>query len=384
MMRLSPKRCAAVAALAGIALSPQRATANLFGTTGLDPAFCQLKTVRKTVVYIDDSVMIEGRTEWATKISDKLRATLTSGEPVSVVRLSPSTGQSTELWSGCWPNYTDEQRADIAKQSYIFSKSPLDGLSDQQTFFMSGFGSALTKIYLDAKRPEGDVRINVAKPPQKQLLRAIATDDGRFSNTPLTTRAIVYSDMLENSDLGSVYKAVPDPFPDFADKLGSHLRRSVFYVFGVASDVSGGQSLQETAKGFWALSLRSMSGVVGGFGSDLNLSNDLPVKSYSFETELDFNGEKLNGKMSLLVDSDGMLVDSWIGFSRLSISGLTGSFKCVPTNCKLDANTTSAFITKNISSERILMSGKSTTISGQIGVPNSKEFFTVTASSESN
>src|ERR1035437_2539902 len=74
--------------------------AQLFGPHGLDPSFCKMKTFRQTVIYIDDTMMVEGKTDWARKISGKLKTTLTPGEPVIVVRLSPIRGLSAEIWSG--------------------------------------------------------------------------------------------------------------------------------------------------------------------------------------------------------------------------------------------------------------------------------------------
>ncbi len=88
----------------------------LFDNYGLDATYCQQPTVRSTVVYIDDMMMADGQTEWATKLGVKLRATLTPGERVTVVRLSPGSGQSKEYWSGCWPDYPAAKKAALAQR----------------------------------------------------------------------------------------------------------------------------------------------------------------------------------------------------------------------------------------------------------------------------
>src|SRR5690349_454236 len=111
------------------------ARAALFGAEGLDPAFCNRPTARQTVVYVDDMMMTDGKTEWATKLSTKLKATLAPGERVTVVRLSPANGQSHEVWSGCWPDYSAADRQRIAAESHFFSRSPIAALEDQQKFF---------------------------------------------------------------------------------------------------------------------------------------------------------------------------------------------------------------------------------------------------------
>jgi hypothetical protein len=364
-------------ALAGLALAPSQSKAGLFNATGLDPSFCKLPTVRQTVVYVDDTIMVEGQVDWAAKIGEKLKASLMPGERVTVVQLSSGSGSSKEIWGGCWPNYTAEQRNQISGEYHIFSQNPLDALTDQQKFFMQGFGGALTAIYVGGKHPSA--RIDAAHPPQKQILRALASDEGRFSNSDVTVRAIVYSDMMENSDLGSVYGPLPPKLPNYADKLGSHLRRGVFYAFGVASDVDGAKAVQETAKAFWTGGFKSFSASLAGFGSDLNVSNRIPVHGYSFDASLKFNDRTLDGKISALVDADGNLVDSWIGFSMLSIAGLNGTLRCQQDSCKLDGATTSGIVTVNIPSEAVTLSGPRNAMNGRLGVKGTEDMFDLTA-----
>lgn len=365
-MKSSPTVAGAVAAIM-IGLSPVAVHAALFSSDRLDPAFCNIKTVRQTVIYVDDTMMIDGATEWALKINAKLKASLMPGERVTVVRLSPASAHSNEIWTGCWPSYTDEQRSKLSKETYLLSRNPLDTIGDQQKFFINEFGTALTKIYMDAKRPDAAVRFSIPNAPQKQILRALASDEGRFSSSSTTIRAIIYSDMMENSDLATVFKPPPDPMPNYSDKLGSHLRRGVFYAFGVADDVIGGQSVQETAKAFWGNALKMLSSTLAGFGADLNVSNRIPVTESLYNVQLKLESAILDGKMSLLVDVDGYLVDSWIGFSRLTISGLTGTFRCQDGNCKLDGATNSWFTT-NSPTEMVRLSGKVGQLEGDLGI----------------
>jgi hypothetical protein len=344
----------------------------------LDPAFCNQKTFRETVVYIDDMSLIDGKTDWAQKLSTKLAGSLTPGEQVSLVQLSPASGEAKAVWSGCWPDYTAEQRAEISKQNYVFSKNPLDGLKEQQSLFQGYFAQSLTKIYTDGKRAAGQVRFVPENAPKKQILRSIASDDGRYSASQKTIRAIVYSDMMENSDLGSVYDPLPDKFPNYGERLGSRLRRSVFYAFGVAGDVDGAGSLPEKARAFWSRAFEMMSATTGGFGSDLVVENRVPVSGVQFDLRTTMGDEKLEGKMSILVDRDGSLVDSWIGFDRLSIVSLTGKFKCEADACALDGATTKGLVTKN-DSDAVALAGRSTDLSGQIGVKSTKQLFDLKA-----
>jgi len=351
----------------------------LFDNYGLDASYCQQPTVRSTVVYIDDMMMADHQSEWAVNLAAKLRATLTPGERASVVRLSPGSGQSKEYWSGCWPDYPAAKRAELAQQTYILQQNPVDKIADQQKYFLRDLGAALTRIYLDSKRPPGEVRVAADNPPQKQILRALASDEGRFSNSPTTIRAIVYSDMAENSDLGSVFRPVPKDPPDYGQKLGSYLRRGVFYDYGMGADVRGDPAFLETARAFWNAALRSMAATVIGLGADLNVPNTLPLRGYSWPVTLLFDGQPLDGRLSLLVGEDGNLVDSWLGISRLGSAAIGGTFRCAgqaDIGCRLQAET-SAGIATNAPSELLTLSGSARALSGTLGIRGQNTTFSI-------
>src|ERR1700750_3266075 len=112
--------------------TPARAAfAGIFDNYGLDSAFCDQPTIRTTVVYIDDMMMVDGQSEWAVKLATKLRATVTPGERVAVVRLSPGAGQSKEYWAGCWPDMPSAKKFELSKGTYIFKENPVARIADQ-------------------------------------------------------------------------------------------------------------------------------------------------------------------------------------------------------------------------------------------------------------
>ncbi len=343
----------------------------IFGNYGLDPAYCHQPVVRQTVVYIDDTMMVEGRTEWATKLDTKLRGTLAPGERVSVVRLSPGSGQSREYWSGCWPGLSDAARAAVKPAGMmeavegLFSRSPESELADQRKYFLRDFGAALTRLYTEAKRPARP--IDAGSPPTKQILRALASDYGRFLHSRETVRAIVYSDFAENSDLGSAFKPVAPQEVSYGQKLGTYLHGGVFYGFGEGEDITGDPSFGETARAFWIAALRSLQGTVGGIGPDLNLGDALPVRAYDYTVSVDFDGQNLDGRLSLLTGRDGTLVDSWIGIARLGSAALTGQFRCT-VQCRLDAATLGHLVTSDAPSESLVLTGAPGALAGMVGV----------------
>lgn len=358
------------------------APAQMFATHGLDPSFCQTKAVRQTVIYIDDSLMTDGQTAWVTALVRKMKASLSPGEKTTVVQLSPGEGKSAEIWSGCWPEYTAQQRVAIENGGpYILKKDPLKAVEEQQGFFAQELNAALSKVYFQTKRRADAVSFVPAKAPRKQLLRALASDEGRFANSVVTIRAIVYSDMAENSDLGTIFRPGPaEAAQDYAKKLGTHLRKGVFYIFGAVTDISEGPSNLEAAKAFWTAAMRSMAAVVAGFGSDLNVPNGIPRSAWLFDATLREGEQTVDGKLSLLTDAEGILVDSWIGFNRLDIVGLSGTFVCRSGHCKLDGETTASLVT-NSPTEVVLLNGTSEQLAGEVGVKGSKLAFPLTAES---
>jgi hypothetical protein len=352
----------------------------LGGQSGLDPKFCETKALRQTVVYVDDMFMQNGQTEWASKLFDKLKATLVPSERVTVVELSPADGQSREVWTGCWPDYGQAERDRLGKSYSFFSKAPLKALEDQQGFFGSGFAGALSEIYDKHHRP--NTAIDPSSAPSKAIIEALSSDGARYAQTEVTIRAILYSDLAENSELASVFKPQPQPAANFGKQLGTYLRSSVFYAFGVDGDVGGGEEVRETTRALWISALSSMSATVAGLGSDLTVPNTLPVSAREFTIDLKENDQPLSGRLSLLVDADGGLVDSWIGIVRLSSAVLSGTMHCEADGsgiCTINAATSHGILSDSASEVLTLRGDGSKPLTGLIGVKGSSVMFPLTA-----
>jgi hypothetical protein len=378
---MRPLHPASLALILALCSTQTQAQGFLGGQSGLDPKFCETAAIRQTVVYIDDMFMREGQTEWAGKLFEKLKATLVPGERVTVVELSPADGQSREVWTGCWPDYSQEDRQTIAKSHSFFSKNPLKVLEDQQGFFGSGFAGALSDIY--DKHRQSRKMIDPASPPAKAILGAISSDGARYAQTKVTIRVVIYSDLAESSELASIFKPLPQPTPNFGKKLGTYLRSSVVYAFGLDADVGGGQEIREATRLFWTDALGSMSATIGGLGSDLTVPNTLPVAARDFSVDLKEGDEPLSGRLSVLVDVDGGLVDSWIGISRLSSAALTGTMRCEVGKsgiCILNAATSHGILSDSPSEVLTLRGDTAGSLTGLIGVKGSNVMFPITAS----
>ena len=380
-MRPTATALAAVVCLAACPVAaPALAQGFLGGQAGLDPKFCDNPAVRQTVVYVDDGFMQDDQKDWADKLYDKLKGTLVPGERVTVVELSPSDGQSHERWSGCWPDYAPEERDRLGKSYSFFSKNPLKALEDQQGFFASGFSGALSEIYDKHHQPR--TTIEPASPPNKALIGALASDGARYAQTKVTVRAIIYSDLAENSELASIYKPQPQPPVNFGRKLGTYLRSSVFYAFGMDADVNGGQDIREATRALWMHALGTMSATIGGIGPDLTIPNAIPVSAREYIIDLKEGNQPLGGRLSLLADSDGNLVDSWIGIERLGTAALTGTARCDAGGegtCTINANTSHGILSDSPSEALTLRGSSGKPLTGLIGVRGSDVMFPLTA-----
>lgn len=358
------------------------AASGIFGGGAvLDASYCALDPPRQTIVYLDDSIIVQGKTDWAHTLAQKLQQTLMPGERTTVVELSPLSGQSKEIWTGCWPGMARGNRSDSGLMHRFFSGDPGAAVKEQQGFFIRDFGAASTKVYRDNARPAAEVAINLDQPTKKSLIRALSSDGARYAAEHGTIRVLLYSDMAENSELGSVYKTLPDHM-EFADQLGMSLHRSVFYVFGLGTDIADGGHVIDDIRRFWIAAFNSMGAGVAGIGSDLSVPNSIPVDGLTYEISLKENGNELHGRMSLLWDNDGRLIDSWIGVTRLRSVLLNGYWRCLVESkqCELSATTMGSLVTDSKSETLSLKrsnEGKSLVggeeiLHGTIGVPGSQ------------
>ena len=355
------------------------------GAGDLDPKFCQTRALRETVIYVDDMVMRDDQTDWAVKLFSKLKATLVPSEKVSVVELSPANGTSVEKWSGCWPNFTAEGREAVAKQKSFFSADPLKGLDQQQKFFGLNFSRAINTIYSANKTKSKAV--DLADPPKKEIVAALAADESRYSHSRGTVRAIIYSDMAENSDIASVYKPLPNPIPNIGKKLGTTLAGSVFYAFGVGRASALPEAVNEETRTFWSEAFTTMNAALAGIGSDLNISNVVPVAAHSYLINFMVDDQQISGRLSLLTDADGTLVDSFLAANRMSTAELGGTMRCEgdhdTTLCALNATTGRGIVSYSRSETLTLHGDAGGTLTGQFGVKGSKFDYPFTAKAAS-
>jgi hypothetical protein len=125
---------------------------------------------------------------------------------------------------------------------------------------------------------------------------------------------------------------------------------------------------------FWKYALQAMSGIPKTFSSELSVSQAIPEKWYYFDVNLHYNSQSLPGKLALMIDKNGNLVDSWIGISHLTGVGLQGTFICTNNICDLTAKTEGGLVSYNDHEDlQIFLSGNSS-LSGVLTVNQTNKF----------
>jgi hypothetical protein len=295
---------------------------------------CKAYLPRQTVVYIDDQDMVQNDTILPLTLAFKLTASLMPGERVSIVQLQTKSGTSNQVWTGCWPMSNKGTPIEVLQQQIDLSKAIND---------------AAVAIYNKNTRTLKDAMVDGKNPPKRQIVRALLSDAkrGREATEP-TIRGVIYSDMAENSDFGSVFTDASR----FTNKDSVYLPHFVFHSFTVGKNVVNVDNFEGRAKSFWTNAFKGLGAVSTTFTSEFAVPLTVPQQSFYYSVTLTVNGTKLPGKIAIMADKDKHLVDSWIGISRLGAAGLVGKLTC-DSDCSLNSQTDSGIINADRESIRL-------------------------------
>jgi hypothetical protein len=333
--------------------------------------FCEAKSPRQTLIYVDEKILVKGETQWAEDVHAKLSANLMPSESVTLIKLAAETGETQELWKGCYPDYTATDFAKIKLENGgFFGSDPVKQLKNQQAFFRKQLGDALGKLLNQSGRERSEVQIDAAQPPKKQIIRALSNDGARFDSTHGAIRTIIYSDMVENSDLGSSLKPKQE---SAAANLALDFKNAVFYVYGAGSTLSAQGSVTDGIKSYWETLFNSAEGHLLGFGPNLIVASNVPLTLQTYAVEISINDKDIRrGKMQLFIDREGNLQDSFIAVAIKRQSMLQeGSFSCQDASCTLSARVPTSVITAQGSAE-IKLGGSLDSLKGTIQIPDAK------------
>lgn len=341
--------------------------------------FCDTPSPRQTLIYIDEKTLVKDQTQWAKDLISKLSVNLMPSEPVTLIKLATETGESQQLWQACYPDYSPTQRNEITtKQSAlipsVFTSNPIDALPQQQAIFKSQLAGALEQLLKQSGRDLSTVQINPASPPNKQIMLALINDAPRFDPAHGAIRAIIYSDMIEKSDLGSSLTSNPAEATAAATTRALNFKNAVFYSYGAGSTLSQPEAAMEMKmKSYWETFFTAADGHLAGFGSNLNVITNIPETLKTYEVEITITPTDIRvGKMQLFINNGGSIQDSFITIGNKHQSMLEeGSFKCQEASCTFSAHVPTSVITAQGSAE-FKLTGTLDSLKGTIQVPHSK------------
>ncbi|MCK9394486.1 MAG: hypothetical protein M0Q44_02720 [Methylobacter sp.] len=330
--------------------------------------FCNVKSPRQTLIYIDDKVLVKGDTQWALQLINKTMANLMPSEPVTLVKLATETGAAQERWKACYPDIPVTEMEKRKQSAGILEKfttaDPSKQLKEQQAVFKAQMTGALEKLLLENSHETA--ADSLAK---KQVVRAFENDLARFDARNGAIRVIVYSDMLENSDLINGLSAKPNEAKALADARKLNFQNAVFHVFGAGKSGNNADGL----KAFWEALIEGGSGTLADMGSELVLNAKAPdvFKIYDVEIELTKDDVR-RGKLRLFVDSDGKLQESVLTIGTKQRSLLDdGEFLCQQENCTLQAKARRPVVVAE-GKEEFKLTGLHDKLTGKLQIPGTQ------------
>lgn len=341
--------------------------------------FSKTKSPRQTVVLIDDQLMIEGQLRWGESLRSILLGSLMPSEPLTVIKLKTASGVAEQVWTGCYPDYSGAEKVTKDKESSLFDKPWKKILETKQAGFVRDFNGAMGKVLNDGKRSAGAVSIDLDSPPKKQLLRALKDAAVKFDKGIGQLRVIIYSDMLENSDLANSLQPNPDPKAaiKMVRDLGLNFQQAVVYIYGVGATFSGDVKTSKEFEVFWEQVLDASVSHVAGFGTDLAITPGVPSGVAKYEFTIKVLEDSRHGAMLIFYDNDGRMLDSVAVAGATQRSLMTeGIYACSSENkCTMEAKLPRGLVTTNDQNdpallETVKLSGSREKMSGKIGVPD--------------
>lgn len=328
-----------------------------FGGTDLDE-FCSKRTKRHTVLYVDGRSIDANDVAWARRLINDLMSNLSPHERMTVVALDSVGATTQEIWSTCFPAlWPDEPRSD----GDFFSRSTEDKLEEGQKQFRKLLRASINEVFTKHK-------VDAGKDAKVRLIRALVNDTSRLTRETAVPRVIIYSDLMERSDLAKITEdAGLDVGAQIAERLNADFGHALVYGFGVGGDET--PDLREAAKGVFRSFFRTSKGHVVDLSAEVGLPGSAPVTVQRYTLEGSWEERTISGRMVLLANADDQLQDSYVYFpTQLAGSVISGSYSCSGETCELNAKTEHKTLTDE-KGETVQLEGSPSEMSGEFGWP---------------
>ncbi|MEQ6887229.1 hypothetical protein ABE957_00875 [Halomonas sp. CS7] len=341
-----------------------------------------LEPMRRTLVYVDKQSLSLSRNDqgWFNALNQVLQQTMTTAEPLEMIVMDSAEGTAKSYGQRiCYP-VIEERYQEHFKSSGIGSlltNDLIDQLPDLQQEVQVKMQDLIAQGYVGA--PDTRSQLSPERVDKRYLLRALQADSARFVSD-LPTRVIIYSSMIENSDLTelpSILDASGEERLAQATEALENLPRLDFqgamvYGFGTGATLEN-PSATDALGEFMQQAVYLANGYPVAFSRELAVRPIRPSSATSYDMTLEVEERELKGRMLLMSDADGRLTDSHLdlGTGNRSAHFDNGRLVCSQDDqCQLEGKLATKLLFED--PENIFLEGSRDVLSGHLGFRNDR------------
>ncbi|GGN29201.1 MULTISPECIES: hypothetical protein [Marinomonas] len=310
----------------------------LLRTTNLDK-YCEIEPgSRQTVIYLDQNIIASKDPNWYKDILNKVK--YRPGEKIQFVNIN-NGGSTVELiWETCYPSFTQERLKQLKENEgfgSLFTGGVADNLSNDQKFFDKQVIKALS-YPLQKTRHETAPNFSSSSFPRKKLIEAFYYDSKRLNVDDIFSRVIIFSDMIENSELFKLDSFNPlEAAKSVAKRYPTFLNYSSFQIYGI-NYTNSETKINENIRDFWSQYFLLSGAYVEQYGAQLAVEeNTIDWSFYKYKGYVQVNGIKGASAFRMIIGDDGKIRHGWLEIADMYLP-VSGEVKCSGQNCIVDAD----------------------------------------------
>jgi hypothetical protein len=309
----------------------------LLRTSNLDK-YCQVDPgSRQTIIYLDQNIIASKDPNWYKDLINKVE--YRAGEKIQIVNINDGGSTVELIWETCHPSVT-EQRLKELKDSEgvgaLFTGGVVDNLASDKKFFDRQFVRALSHP-VSKTRHETAPTYDKASFPVKKLVEAIYYDSKRVDVDDVFSRVIIFSDMIENSELFDLATFDPISAADTVSKrYPMFLNYASFQIYGI-NYTNRETRINENVRDFWNQYLLLSGAYVEQYGAQLAIGEETSDwQFYKYKGHVNVSNVKGAASYRMIVGDDGKIHHGWLEIADMFLP-MTGEVSCSGQNCKIDA-----------------------------------------------
>jgi hypothetical protein len=359
--------------IACLSLTCVDASAQIIRTNDLNKYCDQAGVNRQTVLYLDQGIISKTDALWFKDIVNKIK--FLPSEKVKVVTIKHGGSEVELAWEACYPGYTPENAKDIKENESamtLFTGSKLDAVKDDVEFFFKNFQLALAHPLATTKY-EDKPRFSLENFPQKKLVEALYYDSKRLDLKNGVSRVVVFSDMIENSNLITHAQMKPVQMAkEVAERFPMFLNHADFYIYGINYTHSE-SDLNSDMEKFWRSYLLASGANIAHYGNQLVIPNSEEYFSvFSYTGHLvQSDGRKVIAKMRLGYLKSGELTHSVLTIGD-EFMPLKGSLILSGQNVQLEARVSASTFDGFKPGDSLTLDGSLEALKGTLGAPDER------------